>query len=374
MDVFRPLSTPREGDFAALATELAAAQHHAFLVRAKRAAALAGVPDAPVLTELAHRLATRPPSLASWTPEVGVLATGFAATDAAGYRWLQAQAAPGGMVTGVLTHLALETTVDRPLLVCGRLVAPGAVQLRGDVDELEIIGLDEVQRFHRHDGVWLAEGGESEVVPTGAAPLRIVGSGWHKLCDDPDRAVEPDGQIAAQIAEQISDALALLEEAAPEYRAWVLCLLREVTPIRRPGDNALASGSSALRPGGIDIAISASATETAEMLIHECSHQYLHMVSWFGALVTEAAQPHYSPLKRRERPLEKILLGYHAFGNVMLAYAQLRAHGHAEALAGRSHVISAYVDELAKPLIEEVGLSTLGREIVRPLRTRLGAQ
>lgn len=367
MDVFRPLSTPREGDFAALATELAAELHRAFIARATRTAALAGAPDDPVLGELAHDLAERPPSVASWTPEVGVLATGFRATDAAGHRWLQAQAALAGLVTGATTRLTLDTTVDRPLLVCGRRVAPGPVQLRGDVDALEIVGRDEVQRFYRQAGAWIAEHSEAAIVPTGAAPLRLVGGAWHALCDEP---VEPLA-LDAQIVDQLAGALALLGEAAPEYRAWVLCLLKEVTPIRRPGEHTLASGSSPLRPGGIDVAVPASATETAEMLIHECSHQYLHMVSWFGALVNEAARPHYSPLKRRERPLDRIVFGFHAIGNALLAYAQLRAHGHAEALARRYRVVSAYLDELVKPLVDEVGLSALGREIVRPLRTRL---
>ena len=369
MEVFRLLSTPREGDFAALATELTAAQHHAFVVRMTRVAALAGAPADPVFGELARRLAERSPSLASWTPEVGVLATGFRTTDAAGHRWLQAQAALSGMVTGVITHLTLETTVDRPLLVCGRRVAPGPVQLRGDGDALEIVGRDEVQRFHRQAGVWLAEGSEAAIVPTGAAPLRLVGGGWHALCDEPVEPLVPD----AQIVDQLAGALALLGEAAPEYRAWVLCLLKEVTPIRRPGERALASGSSVLRPGGIDIAVPASATETAEMLIHECSHQYLHLISWFDTLVSKDARPHYSPLKGCERPLERIVLGYHAFGNAMLAYAQLDAHGHGEGISSRSRVVSAYLDELAKPLVDEVGLSALGREIVRPLRARLGA-
>jgi HEXXH motif-containing protein len=369
MEVFRLLSTPREGDFAALATELAAAQHHAFLVRAGRTAALAGVPDDPILGELAENLAKRKPSVASWTPEVGVLATGFGATDAAGHRWLQAQAAVAGLVTGGIPRLALETTVDRPLLVCGQRVAPGPLQLRGDADALEIVGRDQVQRFHRQDGVWVADGWEAAIVPTGGAPLRLVGGGWHALFDDPVEPLEPD----ARVIDQIAGALALLGEAAPEYRAWVLCVLKEVTPCRRPAVNRIASGSSALRPGGIDLAVPASPTETAEMLIHECSHQYLHMVSWFGALVSKDARPHYSPLKGCERPLERIALGYHAFGNAMLAFAQLQAHGHAEALAARYRVVSGYVDELVKPLVDEVGLSALGREIVRPLRARLGA-
>lgn len=365
MEIFGLLSTPREGDFAALATELAAAQHRALVDRATRIA-----PADPILGELARRLAEQPPSVASWTPEVGVLATGLRATDAAGHRWLQAQAALSGLVTGVLTHLALETTIDRPLLVCGRQVAPGPVQLRADADALEIVGRDEVQRFHRRAGVWLAEGSEAAIVPTGGAPLRLVGGGWHALCDETVEPLDPE----AQMIDQLAGALALLGEAAPEYRAWVLCLLKEVTPIRRPGEHVIASSSSALRPGGIDVAVPASVIETAEMLIHECSHQYIHLMQWFGSLVSEAARPHYSPLKGCDRPLDRILLGYHAFGNAILAYAQLRAHGHAEAIAGRYRVVSGYVDQLATPLVDEVGLSALGREIMRPLRTRLAAQ
>jgi HEXXH motif-containing protein len=370
MEVFRLASTPREGNFAALATELAAALHHAFLTLATRTAALAGAPDDPILGELAHRLAERPPSLASWVPEVGVLATGFGATDAAGHRWLQAQASIAGLVTGVTTRLALETMVERPLLMCGRRVGPGPVQLRGDVDALEIVGRDEVQRFIRRAGTWIAEGSEAATVPTGAAPLRLVGDVWHSMCDETVDPVVPD----AQIVDQLAGALALLREAAPQYHAWVLCLLKEVTPTRRPNENMIASSSAPRRPGGIDIAAPASVTETAEMLVHECSHQFLYMVSWFGTLVTEAARPHYSPLKRRERPLERIVLGYHAFGNVLLAYEQLRAHGHAKALAPRYSVVSAYLDELVKPLVDDVGLSALGLQIVRPLRTRLGAR
>lgn len=109
------------------------------------------------------------------------------------------------------------------------------------------------------------------------------------------------------------------------------------------------------------------------MLIHECTHQYLHMLSWFETLVTKDAQPHYSPLKGCERPLERIVLGYHAFANVLLAYAQLDTHGYGERISSRVRVVSGYLDELAKPLVDEVGLSALGREIVRPLRARLAA-
>lgn len=369
MDVFRPFSTPREGNFTALATELAAAQHHALLARATRGAALAGAASDPVFAELSQRLAARPPSLASWTPEVGVLATGFEATNAAGHRWLQAQAALGGMVTGLLTRVDLETTVERPLLMCGQRVAPGPVQLRGDGDELEVVGRDAVQRFHRHAGVWIAQGAEAALVPTHAAPIRLVGGDWHALYDEPAQAIEPD----ARVIDQLTAALALLGETAPEYLPWVLCLLKEVTPIHRPGERVLASGSSLLRPGGVDIAVPASATETAEMLIHECTHQYLHMLSWFETLVTKDARPHYSPLKNCERPLDRIVLGYHAFGNVMLAYAQLEAHGYGAAISSRVRVVSGYLDQLAKPLVDEVGLSALGREIVRPLRARLAA-
>lgn len=378
MDVFRPMSTPREGNFAAVATELAATQHHAFVVRAKRAVAAAGAPADPILEELARRLADKPPSLASWTPEVGVLATGFGATDEAGRRWLQAQAAVGGVVTGALPQLELETTVERPLLVCGQRVTPGPMRLRAQGEDLEIVRGADVQRFHRRDGTWLAAAAEAAtvptIVPTGAAPLRLVGDAWHAQCDMAVEAIELDAHSTAAIAARLGEALDLLGEVVPEYRAWVLCLLKEVTPIRRPAANALASGSSALRPGGVDIAFPATATETAEMLIHECSHQYLHMVSWFGALITKDAKPHYSPLKNCERPLDRIVLGYHAYGNVMLAYTQLGARGHAEGIASRARVVANYLDELVKPLVDEVGLTALGREIVRPLRHRLCAQ
>jgi HEXXH motif-containing protein len=379
MEIFRLLSTPQEGDFEALAAELAATQFHAFATRAVRVAEMTGHPDDPVLSDVVRRIGERDSTVAYWTPEVGAIFTGLQGTPTdADHRWLQAQTAIAAHLTGVIDGIDLETSVDRSLLVCGDRIEPGAWRIRGDASSLELsprgrkAGERSPIRFHAvtQSGrrVWLPSEPGARILSAGGHAIRFVGTGWHEIwAEEPIEAAELD----ASVIEQFTAALELLGRTAPEYRAWVLCLLKEITPIRRPNAHTIASNSSSLRLGGIDIATPATPTETAEMLVHECSHQYLHMAAWIGSLVNADARPHYSPLKRRERPLERILLGYHAFGNALLVYDRFHDHGLGAQLGDRLRTVTAYMDELARPLASEVGLSPLGLEILRPLRTRL---
>lgn len=378
MEIFNFLSSPFEGDFAALAAELAATQYRAFCVRALRAGESAGYGKDPLIADVVQRIDQRDATTAYWTPEVGTIFTGLRkeAVTEQDWHWLRAQIALAAHVTGLTDEIALEVATGAPLLICGRTVPAGRLRIHGGPERLsiEVEGEAAPRSFSvrgRRQGapVWADDAGPGLFLELDGEPaIRFASADWHAIWAEEPCDPAPVDQV---VREQFQECLGLLARALPEYRDWVVCLLKEITPIRRPGAHMIASNSSALRLGGVDIAVPASATETAEMLIHECSHQYFHMASWMGSTVTPDAKPHYSPLKRRERPLDRLLLGYHAFGNALIAFDRFRAIGLGNQITDRLGTVSAYMEQLRVPLQSEEGLSELGLALYRPLRARL---
>lgn len=378
MEVFRYLSTPMEGEFKLLAAELAATQYAAFCQRALKRAPAGS--DVSLIERIVQTIGERPATVAYWTPEVGSIFAGAGSAEAprgrtGDWAWIHAQTAVSGYLTGLLERIELDTRVASPLLICGRSFA-GALEIEGADGHLSVRCDDGTQaRFdvvaQRDDApVWSdARTPDALVRVDGQPAIRLVGNGWHG-CDWIEQECA-DVAADAHIVAQYEAGLDLLKRLAPEYYQWVTCLLKEITPLRRPAPHAIASNSSALRMGGIDIATPASASETAEMLVHECSHQYYHMCSWLGSTVTPDAKPYYSPLKKCERPLDRILLGYHAFGNAMIVFDRMAGNGMQAQISDRWSTVAGYMDQLVQPLEDQRSLSELGQAVYAPLRTRL---
>ena len=376
MEVFQYLSTPFEGDFHALSAELAAAQYRAFCQRAQRLAPTPELAADHLIATVVDAIAARPATVGYWTPEVGSIFAGFGpkALSVREWNWIRAQIIISGHVTGLLDDLECEVEVDSPLQVCGRAIV-GEIHISGGHGRLQVRTIDGRTALSfssvalRHGvPVWAEDDRPSAIVCLEGTPaIRLVGGEWHGWVNQPCDAM----LASAEVIGRIEESLELLKRCMPEYYQWVVCLLREVTPIHRPARDTIASNSSALRMGGIDISIPASATEIAEMLIHECSHQYFHMASWLGSPVTPDSKPHYSPLKKCERPLDRILLGYHAFGNAMIGFDRFAELGFKHDIADRWHTISNYLEQLALPLADEAGLNELGKALYRPLHERV---
>jgi HEXXH motif-containing protein len=66
----------------------------------------------------------------------------------------------------------------------------------------------------------------------------------------------------------------------------------------------------------------------AEMLVHEASHHYFHIVRRLEAVHDESdGRLYYSVVKGRERTIDLILLAFHAFANVALFYRSCMTRG-----------------------------------------------
>jgi len=110
----------------------------------------------------------------------------------------------------------------------------------------------------------------------------------------------------------------------------------------------------------------------AEMLIHEASHQYFELLNKLGPTVDpNHTKLYYSPVKQCERPLNKILLAYHAFANVMLFYRGVAECGLADSrLAKFQNALNDELRQLEQPLLKSDAILPIGGALVDPLIQR----
>lgn len=127
-------------------------------------------------------------------------------------------------------------------------------------------------------------------------------------------------------------------------------------------------------PGIILASWSPNPITIAEMLVHESSHQYFHLLSRVGEAEDGTdVREYFSPAVQRTRRLSRILIGYHAFANVLLFYRALLRDGlaedpHCRATEAR---LCDDVEALELPLRGNPALTEIGRDLVQPLMEQL---
>lgn len=179
---------------------------------------------------------------------------------------------------------------------------------------------------------------------------------------------------ARAVADQCSAGLTLIDDYAPAWSRWVSAVGRELTPLDG-SDGTMRSGSVENRPGQIGMSFPSTPVQVGEMFVHECSHQRFHIAKCLGRMVDVSHTKLYpSPIKRCDRPLEAILLAYHAFANVLLFYRSCLARGLDDGGYCQSNIErhGPELEQLARPLRESDGLSDLGRALWGPLAEQLG--
>jgi hypothetical protein len=204
----------------------------------------------------------------------------------------------------------------------------------------------------------------AEAVP----PDMVMEDDFHSIFEFPP--------ITFDVVQPFSEALELLERHAPEYMVWVERVLRGVL-VCRCHESRTRSSSWVHAPGVALMSASDNPIVLAEMMVHESSHQYYYLASRLGATVNAGEgepQRYYSPAVQQDRPLSKILIGYHAFANMLIFYRTLLRNG----FAGHAYCtemearLSAESEILARPLRDSPLLTTIGRDLFEPLQDQLG--
>jgi len=222
------------------------------------------------------------------------------------------------------------------------------------------------------DGAWATDAADELVPIPGSSALRLLPESAVReqlAIEDEFHSVVGFPGPSAELAGVFGDAMSLMKASAPDYHAWVARILRALVPCECEGSRTRSS-SWREAPGVILISTAPWSPEVAEMLVHESCHQYLYLAKRLGDLVTGTDRElYYSPAVDRPRPLDRVLLAYHAFGNVLLLYEELRRND-AAAMRPLDDTIAkmrADVDVLEAPLRENEGLSPIGRALAEPL-------
>jgi FkbM family methyltransferase len=184
-----------------------------------------------------------------------------------------------------------------------------------------------------------------------------------------DGELEPSPLETPTMVEQCVRSAAYLAEVAPEYLAWVEDVTAEIFPIDGRGD-LLRSRSNALTPGRISASFPASPIALAELLVHEASHQYVELARELGPL-DDGTDPtlYWSPAKKMGRPIDRILVAFHAWANLSALFAtcverRMDPDGYAErALPLLREDMQVMIESLDRTR----ALTELGRALWRPL-------
>ncbi|WP_437973193.1 HEXXH motif-containing putative peptide modification protein [Sorangium sp. So ce295] len=175
-------------------------------------------------------------------------------------------------------------------------------------------------------------------------------------------------------------AVDLIRETADFYATWVDRVLRDLIPLRaRP--STFNSGSERFSPGVVCVSDQPFRWPLAEMLVHEATHQYLHIITRLGPLDDGTDQSlYFSPFRNKERPIFFIVVAYHAFANVLMFYRTARERGlvperviTSEAFASREETLTKQLRAIEDPLKNARSLTPLGRALWEPLYNVLHA-
>lgn len=284
-----------------------------------------------------------------------------------------------------LPDFALRFRCDSgmPLFVGGHVFAPCAeVQASSRHGVLELrIDRDAVRARLRPDGMALIEAGSARPAPitlarvehihiiesdAGAAAVLQQAGQWFPVAWD---SMRPPGRHGV-----IAGAVTLLDDVAPHYAAWIRHALNFIILLPHI-ENRSCSGSWADASGMIYMTEPVSALEAAEILVHESSHQYFHMLERTSDVCKPGPREmFYSPPVKRDRPLDRILIAYHAFANVLIMYMAAFEQGHGDQYTvNRFHAFCEDVATLEGYLDRSTGLSDLGLTLFLPLRAALAA-
>lgn len=230
--------------------------------------------------------------------------------------------------------------------------------------------------FHRHEQRWRAGSAAVDLLPavgTRQPPIVLLAEealGERRLAERMPKVVTA---VEPETVDRWQSVLALIATYAPLYDDWVQRAVRQIV-LLEPEPGLVLSGSYQYRYGLIHASASASAMSLAEILVHEASHQYYYMLSRLGPVDdgTDTAT-YFSPFVGRERPLDRILLAYHACGNILLFYQLCQAagapdDGYCELQFGP---LWEQLQQLGAPLRDNPALTWIGRTLHEPLAERL---
>jgi hypothetical protein len=232
-----------------------------------------------------------------------------------------------------------------------------------------------VIRFEAVEGTREWSNDETEVIPhinTGDSSILLITDAVLKQFDLP----QPDFPVLKEIGkaqlDSVNECLNLLRQRFPACSVWIERVLRYLCLVQSPL-NAMHSGSFEGYFGFVFMTDRPDPVKSAEMMIHECSHQYISILTRFTALTADDGRLYYSPFVRKDRPADRILLAYHAFANVESFYKDcIRAGIRVSHSKGQIEQLRPDLDFVERALVSDINFTAYGRRVMDSLLANRG--
>ena len=244
---------------------------------------------------------------------------------------------------------------------------------------LQISGGGELHATQKDGLEWQAEGAESLTEFDVGRQMRLLPLQAAPRDGEAFDGVVPVEEIDQAMATAFSSGAAILKSRAPDAFAWVGRVLRDVVVCAPEEAFRAVSGSGEHAPGMIHVSHSLGRMDIAEILVHECAHQYFYLLERLGPFDDGSdGKLYWSPPIRSERPLSRILMAYHALANVRLLYEACsgmehdpEAQDYATYVTANLPGLDTMIEELDAPLDGGAALTDLGRALYEPLAARV---
>lgn len=181
--------------------------------------------------------------------------------------------------------------------------------------------------------------------------------------------------VDAATHSNLERAVRSLSAVSPSYFEWVIRLLQRLIIVSGTNDR-LSSGNIFGEWGAIYISTTTSTAATWEMLVHEVSHQYYNLLTRLGPVDDGSdTNLYYSPFPKANRRIDRILLAYHAFANVLIFYCEAYKSGLINK-ATYSAMLTRHrpdVATLERHIDASRSLTDIGSGLYNPVRERLNA-
>jgi HEXXH motif-containing protein len=257
----------------------------------------------------------------------------------------------------------------------GPVLLPAGRHLRVEASDSEaLVTIDTgdglgTARFRRGEP-YVSQGRGCAILPhigDGPIPLLLLGEAEVAALGVPRPDLPFLPAISRADEHPVVEALQLLRRHLSRCHLWVDRAARHLGLIQSPSAH-INSGSFERYFGYLYFTGTADPIQMAEMFIHECAHQYFHLVSCLGNVTEEDERWFYSPFPRAQRHADRILLAYHAFANVELFYKECVRVGLDPQRAAREiERLRTDVDTVEKILVGEARLTPLGMDLLMPL-------
>lgn len=318
-------SSPYEGDFVELTSRFSARSFKNLDLLVSHYTG-----SEPVVTK--HNIDFTDESVSTlWRPELGFARLGLAKKiNPAETSWFEACLTLPLFLSGLINVLDIVIDSEYPLYLCGQIIRANRLIIQGDQNQLivkdgghkALYEFVKVELQNQQNAWVLSEKPELLLIQNKAVASYSKG-GWFDFWQK-ERLSTQDNAGLREFSVALIEVFEALERSSSEYYSWVTNALFELVPIK--SEQRSFDATSFLNcPRHIHMSYPLNLVTGYSSLIHECSHQYFHLLLWNTTLTKPDAPSAYSSLKKIERPLVLVLAGFHAYANIYLGLKLLVA-------------------------------------------------